>query len=210
MNKKAVILGAGNFAEETLDIIKESSNLDIVAFVEGVNREACSGHICGIPIIWIDDLANVDSSMVLISGIGSPKRKNVIEHPSLKKFSYTNVVHPSARISTTTQLGSDILVNVGCIISSSCTINDHVLINRAVVIGNNVTISKYVTLSPGVNIGGNTIIGESTFIGMGAIILDHITIGSNSIVGAGAVVTKNIPDNVLVMGIPARIIKEIN
>jgi len=210
MNMKTILLGAGNFAEETLDIVKESGNLDIVAFVEGVNRNACSGQICGIPIIWIDDIENFDSSIVLLCGVGSPKRKSLIEHSSLKKFKFTNAIHPSAHISTTTQVGSDILVNAGCIIASSCIIYDHVLINRAVVIGHNVTISKYVTLSPGVNIGGNTSIGEGTFIGMGAIILDHITIGNNSIVGAGAVVTKNIPDNVLVMGIPARIIKEIN
>lgn len=43
---------------------------------------------------------------------------------------------------------------------------------------------------------------------MGAIILDGITIGKNVIVGAGAVVTKDVPDNVLVVGLPARIIKE--
>ena len=43
---------------------------------------------------------------------------------------------------------------------------------------------------------------------MGAIIIDHINVGKNSIVAAGAVVTKDVPENVLVAGVPARVIKE--
>ncbi len=45
-------------------------------------------------------------------------------------------------------------------------------------------------------------------IGMGAIVIDHINIGANSVVGAGAVVTKDVPANVQVVGMPARIVKE--
>jgi acetyltransferase-like isoleucine patch superfamily enzyme len=43
---------------------------------------------------------------------------------------------------------------------------------------------------------------------MGAVVIDHITIGSHSVIGAGAVVTKDVPDHVLVVGVPARIVKE--
>ncbi len=51
-------------------------------------------------------------------------------------------------------------------------------------------------------------IGEATYIGMRAIVIDHITIGAHSVVGAGAVVTMDVPDHVLVVGMPARIVKE--
>jgi acetyltransferase-like isoleucine patch superfamily enzyme len=43
---------------------------------------------------------------------------------------------------------------------------------------------------------------------MGAVVLDHIHVGSHSVIAAGAVVTRNVPDNVQVAGIPARIVKE--
>lgn len=51
-------------------------------------------------------------------------------------------------------------------------------------------------------------IGNDVWVGGGSIILPGVTIGNNVIVGAGSVVTKNIPDNVIVAGNPARIIKE--
>jgi len=51
-------------------------------------------------------------------------------------------------------------------------------------------------------------IGDATYVGMGALILNTISVGSNSVVAAGAVVTRAVPDNVLVLGIPAVIVKE--
>lgn len=54
-----------------------------------------------------------------------------------------------------------------------------------------------------------TILGNNVFLGMNAIVLMGVTIGNNVIVGAGAIVTKDVPDNVIVAGNPARIIRAI-
>lgn len=56
---------------------------------------------------------------------------------------------------------------------------------------------------------GRVSIGDNCFIGAGSIVLPNVTIGNNVIVGAGAVVTKSIPDNVVVVGNPAKIIMTI-
>ena len=83
--------------------------------------------------------------------------------------------------------------------------------------GNNVTISDARLLTHdgstkkflGYSRVGRIKIGSNVFIGAGAIILPGIEIGDNVIVGAGAVVTKDIPDDSLVVGNPARIIKTV-
>lgn len=56
---------------------------------------------------------------------------------------------------------------------------------------------------------GPIIIGDNVFIGHGAIILPRVTIGSNVIVGAGAVVASDVPDNCVVVGVPARTVKTL-
>ena len=53
------------------------------------------------------------------------------------------------------------------------------------------------------------VIGENVWIGSGAIILPGVTIGDNSIVGAGSVVTRDIPANVVAVGNPCRVLREI-
>ena len=52
-------------------------------------------------------------------------------------------------------------------------------------------------------------IGNNVWIGAGAIILPGITIGDNSVIGAGSVVTKDIPSNVVAVGNPCRVLREI-
>ena len=56
--------------------------------------------------------------------------------------------------------------------------------------------------------GGCVSIGDFAFIGAGATVLPNLKIGKNSIIGAGAVVTKDVPDNVVVYGNPAKFIRE--
>lgn len=77
-----------------------------------------------------------------------------------------------------------------------------------------VKIGRNFTISQGVTIGkkyrgektGVPVIGDNVFIGPGAKILGKITVGNNVAIGANAVVTKDVPENAVVVGIPARVI----
>lgn len=92
------------------------------------------------------------------------------------------------------------------VIGDNTNIQDGVVLHGDYItkIGNNVTVG-HKALVHGATIGDNTLIG------MGAIVLDNAIIGANSIVAAGSVVTsgKNFPDDVLLMGIPAKVVREL-
>ena len=81
-----------------------------------------------------------------------------------------------------------------------------VVIHPKAVIGKNTQIYQNVSIA-GRNNRGAPIIGENVFIGAGACILGGITIGNNVSVGANAVVIESVPDDVVVVGIPAKIVK---
>ena len=92
-----------------------------------------------------------------------------------------------------------------------------------ITLGNNVYITngvKFITHDGGTLLFRNQIpdleitkpitVGSNVYFGNNAIILPGVNIGSNVIIGAGAVVTKDIPDDVVVAGVPAKIIKTID
>ena len=84
-----------------------------------------------------------------------------------------------------------------------------VVIHPRCVIGNNVTIAQHVTIGGNKGSAGVPKIGNNVFIGPGAKILGEIIIGDNVIIGANAVVLKSFPSNVVVAGIPGRVLRKI-
>jgi len=210
-NEKIIILGSSVFAEEVADYISNIEDYELVGFVEGINRDRCHKPLLGLPVIWIDDVARfIEScSCKAICAVGSTKRKHFIQQAVSSGLEFTTIVHPAAQVSHTAILGIGTIISPGSIIAVSTRIGGHVIINRGCLIGHHVNIGDYVTISPGANIAGGTKIGDLCYIGMGAVILDGISIGNNSVVGAGSVVTKDVPGSVQVLGIPARISKEI-
>jgi serine O-acetyltransferase len=108
-----------------------------------------------------------------------------------------------------------------CWINVSAKIGPGFLIAHVggIVIGGSTIIGKNCDIRQNVTFGGNfnktssdsrtqPVLGDNVSVCPGAVIVGPITIGSNSIIGANSVVTSNIPENVIVSGIPAKIIKE--
>ena len=101
-------------------------------------------------------------------------------------------------------------IGVGARIGKNCTLGYGglgIVIHNKSIIGNNVNIG------PGVTIGGTSkeqevpIIGDNTILSSGSKIIGSIKIGHNCVIGANAVVLKDIPDNCVAVGVPAKIIK---
>ncbi len=83
-----------------------------------------------------------------------------------------------------------------------------VVIHSDSVIGNNCVISQHVTIGGGnSHYPGVPVIGENVHISHGAIVFGGITIGNNVEIGANAVVNKPVPDNAIVAGVPAKILR---
>ena len=83
-----------------------------------------------------------------------------------------------------------------------------VVVHSKAVIGDNCSIGQQVTIGGGNNrYPGLRIIGNNVRISKGAIVFGGITIGNNVVVGANAVVTKPVPDNAIVAGVPAKILR---
>jgi UDP-2-acetamido-3-amino-2,3-dideoxy-glucuronate N-acetyltransferase len=141
----------------------------------------------------------------------------------------------SNKIGENTVIWQYVIVLSNAVIGNNCNINAHCFIENDVKIGNNVTIKCGVYLWDGLRIGDNvfigpnvtftndkypqskqypdhflsTVIDEGASIGAGATILGGIHIGKNAIIGAGSLVTKDVPENELWFGNPAKFIRKV-
>jgi acetyltransferase-like isoleucine patch superfamily enzyme len=116
---------------------------------------------------------------------------------------------PNLKIGNNVTIGSNFFVT--CI--KSVTIEDNVLISDRVFIADHVhgyENPKLPVLRQPLEFKGEVLIKEGSFIGINVVIMPGVTVGKNSVVGASAVVTKNVPDNSVVAGNPARIIKHFD
>jgi maltose O-acetyltransferase len=141
---------------------------------------------------------------VYIKNKGSLKIGNDFSVTS-KPISTSITVDPNASLT----IGNKVFINYG--VDIGCTKN--IKIGNDTKIGplTNIIDSDFHKVEPSKDVTcKEIIIGNNVWIGRQCVILPGVTIGDNSVIAAGSIVTKDVPPNVLVGGIPSRVIKEIN
>ncbi len=209
-----LIVGAKGFAKEVLEIVHQLKQLDTLAFYDDVNDDAPEKLFGQFPVLKTIQEASIYFKTIdnrYTIGIGNPVlRKKIYDKFTALGGKFTSSISPLANIGSYgnhIDIGCNIMT--GTVITSDITIKKGVLINLNCTIGHDSVIGEFVELSPGVHISGNCSIGDYTVFGTNATMLPKLTIGKNVIIGAGSVVTKDLPDNCVAVGIPAKIIKEL-
>ena len=115
---------------------------------------------------------------------------------------------PSTTVPGSLAAGPGLWVNAGAILGAGNRFGAFALVNRSASVGHHCDLGDYVSIGPAAVLAGEVIVGEGVSIGAGAVVLPRITIGRDAGIGAGAVVTRDVPDRCLVVGNPARIVRD--
>jgi sugar O-acyltransferase (sialic acid O-acetyltransferase NeuD family) len=208
-----IIAGAGGFAKEVCEVLLQQQYKGVIAFYDDVT-DAQGLLFNKYPVLKnIQQAQNFinDNGNAFVLGVGDPAARYKLAQLLITAGGILEkLISPFAKIGelgTTIAAGCNIMT--GSIITSEVQMEEGVLVNLNCTIGHNVHIGRYSELSPGVHLSGHVTIGLFTSIGSGAVVIPGINIGSNVIIAAGSVVNKDVPNNVMIAGVPAVIKKEI-
>jgi len=209
-----LIIGAKGFAKEVLEIFQQLNHIENIFFYDDVNEDIGDFIYNKFPILKNEDDVKAHFKKVgpeFTIGIGNPHLRFKLYKKLIQLGGiYVSTIHPRAEIGTY-EVSIDDGCNVLCnaVFSNSVKLGKGCIVYYNVIITHDCIVEDFVELSPNVILLGNVKVGSFSHIGANTTILPKVTIGKNVIIGAGSVVTKDIPDNVMAFGIPAKIIKSI-
>jgi acetyltransferase EpsM len=196
------LYGAGGHAKVIVDIIEQAGNS-----VAGIFDDDSTKTIWNFANLNFPGPFNSSLDELIISIGNNQTRKRISLKHNVK---YHIAKHPFALISPYSSIGAGTVIMGNVLINADTSIGKHCIINSSASIDHDCIIDDYVHISPNATICGGVTIGECSQVGAGAIVIPGKKIGDNAIIGAGAVVVKDVPDNSVVVGNPARIIKHTN
>lgn len=208
MTKSVYIIGAGGHGQVVLDCAREAG-FAVLGFLDD-DKELIGKYIQGIRVIGPSNYAKEIEYPVVVAIGDNRKRKLVIERLALKEERFATIIHPKAIIGSDVVIFSGSMILGGVVINTSTVIGKHTILNTSSSIDHHNEIGDFVHIAPGVHTGGYVDVGELSFIGLGASIINDVKIGKEVVIGAGSVVIRDIPDNVTVVGVPARVIRKGN
>jgi UDP-perosamine 4-acetyltransferase len=206
MQKSVMIIGAGGHAKVVVSTLIASGIM--VSKIYDDNPDKWGSCILNIEIVGPLSDIDYDSVEQALTAIGNNKtRKGIVNR--FPRVRWTTVVHPSAYVHPTARIGQGTVVFAKAVVQPDTFIGDHCIINTGATIDHDCRIGNYVHISPGVNLAGDVQLHEGVFCGLGSKIINGMTIGKWATIGAGGVVINDLPEASLAVGVPAKVISQI-
>lgn len=195
------LVGASGHAKVIIDILERRKITIEGLFDKDEKIKSLRGYS-----VYPED--HIDADHKLLVSIGDNLiRKRVVD--KLYQNLFFNAIHPQSTLDNSVELGVGIAIMAGVIINADTIIGNHAIINTSASVDHDCKISDFAHVAPNASLCGGIKIGKATLVGAGATVAPNISIGMNVLVGAGSVVIEDVPDNVLVAGNPAKIIRKL-
>ena len=132
--------------------------------------------------------------------------------PLLDKRDINARIEPGAIIRDQVEIGDNAVINIGAEIGAGTMIDMGAILGGRAIVGKNSHVGAGAVLAGVIEPASAepVRVGDNVLIGANAVVIEGVQIGSGSVVAAGAIVTQDVPENVVVAGVPARVIKEID
>ena len=206
------ILGAGAQGRVVADILRSCGQV-AEGFLDD-NPDLCGTSIAGLPVVggtsWFLESNSSEVSEVIVALGEPPLRLDLTERIAGVGHTIINAIHRNAVIAPSVNMGLGTCVCAAAVINPDASVGNAVIVNTGATVDHDTVVEDGAHLSPGVHLAGRVCVGRLAFLSTGVSVAPRVRIGAGSLVGAGAAVVNDIPDGVLALGVPARVIRVLS
>ena len=207
-----LLLGAGGHSRVVAETALATGRFSSIAFLD----DRCSGLAqlpdqLGWPVIGpfsaaLDPQIRHQFPAALVAIGNAAVRLQWLPRLVAAGYEVPVVVHPTAWLSPSAQLGIGSVVFAQAAIQAQAVIGSGGILNTGCSVDHDAQLGDGVHICPGARLAGEVQVGDRSWIGIGASVIQQIRIGADATVGAGAAVVRDLPDGVTAVGVPARVL----
>ena len=209
---RLLILGAGGHARVVAETALACGAASSISFLDDrLGVDPLSRQVLGWPVLGPLGLSlklgisdQFDSAVVAIGH--AQTRLEWVQHLHLAGYKLPTIVHPTAWVSPSAQLGPSTVVFAQAVVQAQVSIGIGAILNTGCSVDHDAQLADGVHLCPGSCLAGEVKVGSRSWIGIGASVIQQVCIGSDVTVGAGASVVRDLPSSVTAVGVPARVV----
>lgn len=207
-----VVVGAGGFGREVLDVVDAMNAVgptwDVIGVADDAPTESNLTRLADRGVRYVgtlEQLAASDTRCAYVIGVGSTAvRRRLADRLDAAGFHAATVVHPSVTSGFRVTIGEGSVVCAGVRLTTNIAIGRHVHLNLNATVGHDSAIGDFVSVNPLASISGDCTIEDGVLIGVAGVVLNGITVGSGATVGGAACVVRDVRAGTVVKGIPAK------
>jgi sugar O-acyltransferase (sialic acid O-acetyltransferase NeuD family) len=207
-----LLLGAGGHARVVAETALATGRFSSIAFLD----DRCSGPAqlpdqLGWPVIGplaaaLDPQVHQQFPAALVAIGNAAVRLQWLPRLAASGYELPVVIHPTAWMSPSAQLGVGSVVFAQAAIQAQAVIGSGAILNTGCSVDHDAQLGDGVHICPGARLAGEVQVGDRSWIGIGASVIQQIRIGADVTVGASAAVVRDLPDGVTAVGVPARVL----
>jgi len=198
-----ILLSSGIHGREMVEILRRTGSYRLIGIIRGAEtQEQMSPD--GVPILGGPSVLSRYSDPALIHDNEWPQvhlDNSDISERLISLIDPATFVHPSAVI------GRGCVIYPNCFIGAEAVLGESCFLLSGAVVNHNCVVGKRVVMATGAHLAGSVRVEDAVYIGQDATVRQLLTIGKGALIGMGAVVIKSVPENAVMGGNPARIIR---
>lgn len=170
-------------------------------------------YIKGIPVVGSEDLLETEEWKHKVSNVycpigNNPLRRKILSRVKELGYNTPYFIHPSACIADNVSIAEGVYVLPQTVIAPFVTLKKYSMVAINASIEHHSILNEGCFVASGVNVGANVNLIKDSYVGMGAVVITGVKIvGENSLIGAGSIVIRDVPDNAVMVGNPAKVLK---